>query len=118
MLYLEGQWTEAEREGMHINLKELFAMAVSLGTFLPIMGSKYMAEFTDNTAAEGAARRLSPRTAPMQRLVERRVDLLLSRTDGLAEFLRQVEALGMEAVRCAVPAEWRETAELVRGVPL
>jgi len=26
--------------------------------------------------------------------------------------------LGMEAVRCAVPAEWRETAELVRGVPL
>jgi len=140
VLYLEGQWTETEREGMHINLKELFAMAVSLGTFLPIMGSRYVAEFTDNTAAEGAARRLSPRTAPMQRLVERRVELLrakgafsavarvatdenkwadlLSRADGLAEFLRQVEALGMEAVRCAVPAEWRETAELVRGVPL
>ena len=140
VLYLEGQWTKAEREGMHINLKELFAMAVSLGTFLPIMGSKYMAEFTDNTAAEGAARRLSPRTAPMQRLVERRVDLLrakgafsavarvatdenkwadlLSRTDGLAEFLRQVGTLGLEAVPCVVPAEWRDTAELVGGVPL
>lgn len=140
VLYLEGQWTEAEREGMHINLKELFAMAVSLGTFLPITGSKYMAEFTDNTAAEGAARRLSPSTAPMQRLVERRVDLLrargafsavarvatdenrwadlLSRKDGLTEFLRQVEALGLDAVPCVVPAEWRDAAELVGGVPL
>ena len=140
VLYLEGQWTGAEREGMHINLKELFAMAVSLGTFLPVMGSKYMAEFTDNTAAEGAARRLSPRTAPMQRLVERRVELLrargafsavarvatdenkwadlLSRADGLAEFLRQVEALGLVADRCPVPAEWRDTTELVEGVPL
>eukprot|EP00964_Phaeocystis_antarctica_P042794 scaffold24539_cov71-Phaeocystis_antarctica.AAC.1 len=52
VLYVEGQWTQAEREGMHINLKELFAMAVSLGTFLPIMESRWVAEFTDNTAAE------------------------------------------------------------------
>ena len=140
VLYLEGQWTEAEREGMHINVKELFAMAVSLGTFLPIMGSRYVAEFTDNTAAEGAARRLSPRTAPMQRLVERRVELLrahgafsavarvatgenkwadlLSRAGGLAEFLGQVEALGLSAVPCSVPAGWRDTAELVEGVLL
>ena len=140
VLYVEGQWTQAEREGMHINLKELFAMAVSLGTFLPIMGSRWVAEFTDNTAAEGAARRLSPRTAAMQRLVERRVDLLrscgafsavarvatgenkwadlLSRAGGLAEFLSQVEALGLTAVPCSVPAEWRDTTELVEGVSL
>jgi hypothetical protein len=123
---------------MHINLKELFAMTAALGTFLPLMGSTHFAEFTDNTAAEGAARRLSPSTAPMQRLVERRVEFLrgrgafsavarvatgenkwadlLSREDGEAEFLRQVEALGLRAQRCWVPPEWRDTTELVAGV--
>lgn len=115
-------------------------MAASLGTFLPITKVRYVAEFTDNTAAEGAARRLSPRTAPMQRLVERRVELLrskgafsavarvatgenkwadlLSRAGGEADFLQQVAALGLDAVRCSVPAEWRDTAELVGGVSL
>ena len=140
VLYLSGEWSPTERAGMHINLKELFAMAASLGTFLPITKVRYVAEFTDNTAAEGAARRLSPRTAPMQRLVERRVELLrskgafsavarvatgenkwadlLSRAGGEADFLQQVAALGLDAVRCSVPAEWRDTAELVGGVSL
>ena len=140
VLYILGEWTPAEREGVHINLKELFAMAASLGTFLPRTGARYVAEFTDNTAAEGAARRLSPRTAPMQRLVERRVELLrsagafsavarvatlenkwadlLSRSGGEAAFLEQVQALGLEAERCSVPAEWRETAELFGGASL
>ena len=76
----------------------------------------------------------------MQRLVERRVELLrareaysavarvatgengwadlLSRAHGEADFLRQVEALQLRAVRCSVPAEWRATAELVGRVPL
>ena len=43
---------------------------------------------------------------------------LLSRAGGLADFLRQVEALGLTAVPCSVPAEWRDTTELVEGVPL
>ena len=140
VLYVADEWTPEERDGMHINLKELFAMAASLGTFLPIMGCTHVVEFTDNTAAEGAARRLSPSTAPMQRLVARRVELLrargafsaparvgthenrwadlLSRAGGEAEFLADVAALELEAVRCDVPAEWRETSELVRGVSL
>jgi hypothetical protein len=137
VLYVCEEWEEGEL-GMHINLKELFAMTAALGTFLPLMGSTHFAEFTDNTAAEGAARRLSPSTAPMQRLVERRVEFLrgrgafsavarvatgenkwadlLSREDGEAEFLRQVEALGLRAQRCWVPPEWRDTTELVAGV--
>ena len=140
VLYICEEWEPAEREGMHINLKELFAMAASLGTFLPRMGVKYMAEFTDNTAAEGAARRQSPRTAHMQQLIERRIALLrergafsavarvateenkwadlLSRPHGEAEFRRQAVALGLTVERCSVPPEWRDTTELVCGVPL
>ena len=139
ILYVCEEWEGAEA-GMHINLKELFALTVAMGTFLPVMGSTHLAEFTDNTAAEGAARRLSPRTAPMQRLVERRVEFLrgkgvfsavarvataenlwadlLSRPGGETEFLRQVQALGMRAERCSVPAEWRDTSELCAGVAL
>jgi len=139
VLYVCEEW-EPEEAGMHINLKELFAMAAAMGTFVPVMGLTHYAEFTDNTAAEGAARRLSPTTAPMQRLVERRVEFLrargvfsavarvathenkwadlLSRAKGEAEFLQQVEALGLKALRCYVPPEWRDTSELVGGVAL
>lgn len=139
VIYVCDEWTPAEA-ALHINVKELFAMAAAMGTFLPLMGCTHYAEFTDNTAAEGAARRLSPTTAPMQRLVARRVELLrergafsavarvatgenrwadlLSRKGGEEEFLCEVAALGLTARRCAVPAEWRDTAELVDGVAL
>lgn len=139
VIYICEKW-EPEELAMHINLKELFALSASMGTFLPIMGSTHYAEFTDNSAAEGAARRLSPSTAPMQRLVERRVELLrargafsavarvatsenkwadlLSRKGGEKEFLQQAASLGLRAQRCAVPKEWRDTSEIIGPVPL
>ena len=55
-LYVCEEWEAEERVDWHINLKELFAMSVALATFLPITGATHVAEFTDNTAAEGAAR--------------------------------------------------------------
>ena len=140
VLYFCEEWTAAERDALHINVKELLATTAALVTFQPELDARYVVEFTDNTAAEGAAQRLSPTTAQMQQLVQRRVAFLrecgafssmarvgtrqnkwadlLSRSGGEAEFLRQVAALGLTARRCSVPAAWRSTVELLQGEAL
>ena len=134
VLYIAGEWDVAEREGLHINVKELLATTVALATFLEATAARYAVEFTDNTVAEGAARRLAPSSAQLQKLVERRVGLLrgrdsftemarvgtheniwadlLSRKGGQGEFLRQVSFLGLTARRLEVAAAWRCTAAL------
>ena len=140
VLYFCEEWTAAERDALHINVKELLATTAALVTFQPELDARYVVEFTDNTAAEGAAQRLSPTTAQMQQLVQRRVAFLracgafssmarvgtrqnkwadlLSRSGGEAEFLQQVAALGLTARRCSVPAAWRSTVELLQGEAL
>ena len=134
VLYIAGEWDAAEQGGLHINVKELLATTAALATFLEATAARYAVEFTDNTVAEGAARRLAPSSAQLQRLVERRVRLLrerdsftelarvgtheniwadlISRQGGLGEFLEQVRCLGLAARRLEVAEAWRCTAAL------
>ena len=135
ILYVSGEWSDEERAALHINVKELFAMSATLAAVMAATGATYVMEFTDNTAAEGAARRTAPSAVQLQQLVQRRVALLrsrgaysrvervgthenlwadlISRRNGEAVFRRQVEEMGMEAVRLAVPDDWRDTTGLV-----
>ena len=137
VLYIADTWLEWERGGVHINVKELLATSAALAAFLEATAASYAIEFTDNTVAEGAARRAAPASPPLQRLVERRVELLrskeaftelarvgthenlwadlISREGGLAVFLAQVAGLGLTARRLAVDAAWRDTSGLCAG---
>ena len=134
VLYIADTWLEEERLGLHINVKELLATSAALATFVGATAARYAVEFTDNTVAEGAARRTAPASPQLQRLVERRVAFLrekgaftemarvgthenlwadlISREGGLAVFLEQVAELGLGARRLEVAAGWRETSEL------
>ena len=130
----QDTWLEEERVGLHINVKELLATSAALATFVGATAARYAVEFTDNTVAEGAARRTAPASPQLQRLVERRVAFLrergaftemarvgthenlwadlISREGGLAVFLEQVAELGLVARRLEVAAGWRDTSEL------
>ena len=134
MLYIADCWLEEERLGLHINVKELLATSAALATFVGATAARYAVEFTDNTVAEGAARRTAPASPQLQQLVERRVAFLrgrgaftemarvgthenlwadlLSREGGLAVFLEQVEGLGLVARRLDVAAGGRDTGGL------
>ena len=118
-------------------MKELLATSAALAAFLEATAASYAIEFTDNMVAEGAARRAAPASPPLQRLVERRVELLrrmnaftelarvgthenlwadlISREGGLSIFLAQVADLGLTARRLAVDAAWRDTSGLGAG---
>ena len=135
VLYIAGEWDAAERERLHINVKELLATTAALATFLEATAARYAVEFTDNTVAEGAARRLAPSSAQLQWLVERRVGLLrekesftemarvgtheniwadlISRPAGLGEFLEQVSGMGLTARKLEVAEGWRCTEALL-----
>ena len=136
VFYVAGAWSSEERDGIHINVKELFAMAAALASLVPATGARYAVEFTDNTVAQGAARRLAPSAHLLQMLVARRVQWLrengvfsavarvgtkenlwadlISRRGGEAVFLEQVWALGMEPVKVEVDGRWRD-ASYLRG---
>ena len=74
-----GPWTpdEIDDPSFIIAEKELLASTLGLVTLAPIGGMKFVYQFTDNTNAEGAMRRLSPKTRRMQLMIERRSELML-----------------------------------------
>jgi hypothetical protein len=134
VFYVAGAWSSEERDGIHINVKELFAMAAALTALTPATGARYVVEFMDNMVAQGAARRLAPSAHLLQVLVARRVQWLrasgvfsaiarvgtkenlwadlISRRGGEAVFLEQVWSLGMEPVKVEVERLWRDTSDL------
>ena len=134
VMYIADTWLEEEKQGLHINAKELLATSAALATFVGATAARYALEFTDNTVAEGAARRTAPAAPQLQRLVERRVQFLrgrgaftelarvgthenlwadlISREGGLAIFLEQVEEQGLVARRLEVAEGWRDTSGL------
>ena len=109
-------------------------MTAALTSLVPATGARYAVEFTDNTVAQGAARRLAPSAHLLQVLVARRVQWLrasgvfsaiarvgtkenlwadlISRRGGEAVFLEQVWALGMEPVKVELEGLWRDTSYL------
>ena len=130
LLYTCEQWGEAERP-LHINLKELVALAASTKAFVGEWPHvSHVREFTDNTCTEWAAHGLTPRTAAMQRVMARRVATLVERSvythvarvatgenvwadwllreGGEALFLRQTAQMGLEVERVAAAEWWRD----------
>ena len=69
-----GEWTAEELadESFIIAEKELLASTLGLVALAPEAGLQFVYSFTDNTNAEGAMRRLAPKTARMQAMVAAR----------------------------------------------
>ena len=67
-----GPWTpdEIDDPSFIIAEKELLASTLGLVTLAPVGEMRFVYQFTDNTNAEAAMRRLSPKTLRMQLLVE------------------------------------------------
>ena len=135
VVYTCERWGAREL-GLHINVKELVAMAASTEAFIEVWSdTTHVCEFTDNTCAEWAAHNATPRTKGMQDVMARRVAGLmargvhtrvarvattenvwadwLSRAGGEAKFLAQAAAMGIEVEKIAAAEWWR--AEMQKG---
>ena len=133
-----GEWTAEELadESFIIAEKELLASTLGLVALAPEADLKFVYSFTDNTNAEGAMRRLAPKTARMQEMVAARSAWMRERgvfesaeritTDrnlwadlgsrmAVAEVKRQAAALGKSVRHVQVPAAWRSTTRLRGG---
>jgi len=129
-----GPWTpdELDDPSFIIAEKELLASTLGLVTLAPIGEMRFVYQFTDNTNAEAAMRRLSPKTLRMQLLVERRSAWMLEHgvlesaeritseanlwadlgsRSSIHEVRRQVEAFGLNFDLVAAPPNWRSTGE-------
>jgi hypothetical protein len=127
-----GEWSEDELldPSFIIAEKELLASTLGLVTLAPIGDMRYVYQFTDNTNAEAAMRRLVPKTARMQALIERRSAWMLEHgvlesaeritsannlwadlgsRDAVEEVRRQVVNMGYNFVLVEPPSEWRST---------
>ena len=128
-----GPWTpdEIDDPSFIIAEKELLASTLGLVTLAPIGGMKFVYQFTDNTNAEGAMRRLSPKTRRMQLMIERRSEWMLENgvmesaeritsesnlwadlgsRDAVLEVERQAHSLGYKFNLVVSPEDWRETS--------
>ena len=132
VLLTYGEWSEDELadESFIIAEKELLASTLGLVTLAPVAGLQFVYSFTDNTNAEAAMRRLTPRTPRMQSLIQRRfewmaakdifeaVERICSKANLWAdlgsrraaqEVVRQAQGLGLRVRIVDPPAEWRST---------
>ena len=127
-LFVEGRWTQEERQRLPICDLELFASTIGLVALQPLTGRRHVYSYTDISVAMAAMRGLVPSTAAMQWLTAERVSWMLgsgvmeatervtskanlwadmgSRAR-VSEMLAQAEHLGLRPRRVAEPAEWR-----------
>jgi hypothetical protein len=133
LVYVEGEWSAAEREGLIICEKELLASTLGLVALATAPGSAVLS-FTDNTVALAAMRSMSSRSRRMQQLIARRTEWLYEH--GIAEsaawitsaanlwadwgsrgrlcdVLAAADAAGLATRRVGLPAGWRSTEELL-----
>ena len=138
LLLTSGEWTAEELadESFIIAEKELLASTLGLVALAPEAGLSFVYSYTDNTNAEGAMRRLAPKTARMQAMVtarsawmreqgvfecveritsERNLWADLGSRNGVAEVERQAALFNLR-VRHVQPAQaWRSTTALRDG---
>ena len=128
LLYVQGEWSSAERDAYLICDLELAASTFGLVALATETRRRFVYSFTDNVVAMGAMRRATPRTEAMQALCGARSAWLLHH--GVAEaaeritsksnlwadlgsrgnletMLEQARSLGLRPRRVEVPAEWR-----------
>lgn len=132
LLICYGPWArdELKDESFIIAEKELLASTLGLVTLAPLTKMRFVYEFTDNTNAEGAMRRLRTKSRRVESLLERRGDWLQrnsifstaeritsksnlwadmgSRGEG-AEVERAAASMGLAIRRVDPPSEWRST---------
>ena len=127
-LFVEGRWTQEERQRLLICDLELFASTIGLVALQPLTGRRHVYSYTDNTVAMAAMRGLVPSTMAMQWLTAERVSWMLGSgvmeaTERItskanlwadmgsrarvSEMLEQAERLGLRPRRVAEPADWR-----------
>jgi hypothetical protein len=138
VIMLDGLWSAAERACLTIADRELLASTWALVAFAPWSQSR-VTSFSDNTVAEAAMSSTAPRAPVAQLVAARRTQWLFehavvecaarvttkanlwadvgSRPDlgGAAEVARQALRLGRRVLHVAVPASWRDTADLTGG---
>ena len=129
LLYVEGQWTQAEREALIISELELAASTFGLVAIVPQTSVKHCYSFTDNTNAMGAMRKLTPKRPVEQALVAARLEWMASNSISeaveritskantwadwlsrgrLLDVLRHGRLLGLTPRRVEIPPEWRQ----------
>ena len=131
LLYVAGEWSEAERIGLPIAEKELIASTLGLVVLGRAVGAQCIYSFTDNTVAQAAMRSLTPTSAAMQHLVHRRTGWLVSHSmlewseritskanlwadlgsrGRIDEVVRQAQRLGLSCRELYPSAAWRDLA--------
>ena len=139
LLLTSGEWTAEELadESFIIAEKELLASTLGLVALAPEAGLSFVYSFTDNTNAEGAMRRLAPKTARMQSMVaarsawmrergifecveritsERNLWADLGSRSAVAEVERQAALFDLHVRHVQPPAAWRSTTALRSGM--
>ena len=135
LLLCHGEWTQAELadESFIIAEKELLASTLGLVALAPLARLRFVYQFTDNTNAQAAMRKLTPRTLRMQKLVELRSEWMhergifesseristhanlwadLGSRQQWREVAMQAKSLGLRARIVRPPAAWRDTSGL------
>ena len=129
LLYVQGEWSSAERESYLICDLELAASTFGLVALASETTRSFVYSFTDNVVAMAAMRTAAPRTEMMQALcgarsawllhhgVAEAVERITSKANlwadlgsrgRLASMLEQARSLGLRPRRVDVPAEWRD----------
>ena len=139
LLLTHGEWTPEELadESFTIAEKELLASTLGVVALAPLANLRFVYSFTDNVVAEAAMRRLTPRSARMQLLVERRLAWMRERSmfesaerittsrnlwadlgsrQAAGAVKAQAAAFNLPTRRVHPPSAWRDTTAL-RRVP-
>ena len=133
VLFVEGEWTERERDDLIICEKELLASTFGLAALQPAVGDQFVLSYTDNTNVLAAMRSMGSTSRRMQELVAQRTAWMLeagvveaaarvtsannvwadwgSRAR-LDDMVLAVRALGLRARRIPIPPAWRDTSAL------
>ena len=134
VVLVEGEWTDAERVGLDISVKELHASTAGLVTLVPEMRASDVHNYTDSMVALGVMRSAVSTAPRLQALTAARIDWMLqagvveaaerigsksnlwadlASRDASAEVERQAALLGLSFRRVQAAAGWGSAAWLL-----